>query len=246
MKKIIQKILSIFNYKIVPLKLPVDFENEFKRIHKLCRPYTMTSNENMYALYMAIKYIADNNIPGDLIECGVWKGGSAMLMAYTLLENENKTKNIYLYDTFAGMAEPSEIDISRVNSSSAYKIWKKRKKKNYNAWCYSSFNEVSANMLKTKYPRKKIFLVEGKVENTIPKIAPEKISLLRLDTDWYKSTKHELIHLFPRLSKGGVLIIDDYGSWEGARKATDGYIQKNNIKILLNRIDGTARMGIKL
>jgi hypothetical protein len=86
----------------------------------------------------------------------------------------------------------------------------------------------------------------GKVEDTIPADIPEKIALLRLDTDWYESTKHELIHLFPRLQKGGVLIIDDYGFWKGARKAVDEYFAENNIQILLNRIDDTGRMAIKL
>jgi O-methyltransferase len=80
----------------------------------------------------------------------------------------------------------------------------------------------------------------------LPEFAPECISLLRLDTDWYESTRHELIHLFSRISKGGVIIIDDYGHWKGAREAVDEYIRENNIKILLNRIDYTGRIGVKI
>jgi hypothetical protein len=84
------------------------------------------------------------------------------------------------------------------------------------------------------------------VEETIPQHAPEQISVLRLDTDWYSSTKHELMHLFPRLSKNGVLIIDDYGHWAGARKAVDEYFADQTIQPLLNRIDQTGRACIKV
>ena len=84
------------------------------------------------------------------------------------------------------------------------------------------------------------------MEETIPTHIPHAISLLRLDTDWYESTKHELTHLFPLLSPGGVIIIDDYGHWQGAKKAVDEYFEENKIKILLNRIDYTGRIGVKL
>ena len=77
----------------------------------------------------------------------------------------------------------------------------------------------------------------------IPKYLPGEIALLRLDTDWYKSTQHELIHLYPLLVGSGVLIIDDYGHWQGAKKAVDEYFSDK--KILLNRIDYTGRISIK-
>jgi hypothetical protein len=97
----------------------------------------------------------------------------------------------------------------------------------------------------TGYPSDLINYVEGKVEETIPVNAPDQISLLRLDTDWYESTKHELIHLYPRLVEGGVLIIDDYGHWQGARRAVDEYIEENNLPLLLCRIDYTGRITVK-
>ncbi len=100
-------------------------------------------------------------------------------------------------------------------------------------------------MLSTGYPKEKIHLIKGKVEDTIPENIPKEIALLRLDTDWYESTKHELIHLFPLLKPNGILIIDDYGHWEGARKAVDEYISDNNIHILLNRIDYSGRISVK-
>ena len=84
------------------------------------------------------------------------------------------------------------------------------------------------------------------MEDTIPKNSPEKISILRLDTDWYESTKHELEYLFPRLSSGGILIIDDYGHFKGAKKAVDEYFTKNKIQYFLNRIDYTGRLIVKI
>jgi len=116
----------------------------------------------------------------------------------------------------------------------------------FNEWCYSPLEEVQKNLYSTNYPKEKITFIKGKVEETIPNIIPEKISILRLDTDWYESTYHELMHLFPRLSKGGVLIIDDYGHWKGSREAVDKYLKENEISMLLNRIDYTGRIGVKV
>jgi len=105
--------------------------------------------------------------------------------------------------------------------------------------------EVRHNLSNVGYPDDRIKLVKGLVEATLPNKAPSKIALLRLDTDWYESTRHELIHLYPRLAQRGVLIIDDYGHWEGAQKAVDEYIRDNNLPVLLNRIDYTGRIAIK-
>ena len=105
--------------------------------------------------------------------------------------------------------------------------------------------QVKRNLGSTGYDMASIKFIKGKVEQTIPREAPAQISLLRLDTDWYESTRHELVHPFPRLSVGGVLIIDDYGHWQGCRRATDEYFAENNISILLNRIDYTGRIAVK-
>lgn len=222
-------------------------ENEFWQIHELCKQYTMTSDERMYSLYKAVKYIALSGIKGDFVECGVWKGGSAMIIASTLELCGINDRKIILYDTFEGMSEPSEYDKKNAPTSNVDTIqefWKKSQNGNINQWCYSSIEEVKSNLLKTSYPFDMFELVKGKVEDTIPAIIPDNISLLRLDTDWYESTKHELIHLYPILSIKGILIIDDYGSWAGAKKAVDEYF--DNIPLLFNRVDSTGRIAIKL
>jgi len=106
--------------------------------------------------------------------------------------------------------------------------------------------EARANVLSTGYPAAKMAFVKGKVEDTIPASAPRQIALLRLDTDWFESTYHELVHLYPRLSPGGILIVDDYGYWQGARKAVDRYVEEQQLKLLLTRVDDSARMSVKM
>ena len=248
MKRSIKKIFDFFGIKIIAkkqLEYPKDMEPEFYDLYEKCKPYTMTSTERLYSVYKSIDYIVSNNIEGDIIECGVWKGGSSMMAALCLKKMGDVNRTIYLYDTYEGMALPSEKDVDYSNTS-AKKIWLENKKDKYNDWCYSPIEEVKINLESTKYPIEKIKFIKGKVEDTIPKTLPNKIALLRLDTDWYESTYHELQHLYPLLNQNAVLIIDDYGYWKGSRDATDQYFKENNIKILLNRIDNTGRVGIKL
>jgi len=221
-------------------------EVSFLEIYQKCRDFTITSMEKMYALYKAVEYVVKQRIPGDILECGVWKGGSCMLAAYTLLLLQNTERPIYLYDTFAGMTEPTGHDV-RFDGAAAPSLWAERKgQQNRSLWWDCSLAEVRDNLLATGYPSERLHFVEGPVERTIPDTAPERIAVLRLDTDWYQSTLHELRHLYPRLSPGGVLIIDDYGWWSGSRKATDQYWEENRISMLLCRVDSSgSRMGVK-
>lgn len=222
----------------------IDDDANFLKIYEKCKNYTMTPKPRMYALYQAINYIVKAKINGDLVECGVWKGGNTMLMAHTLLSLKVTNKNIYLFDTFTGMTKPTKEDFN-LRKSDFYAInkWRKLSRENCNLWAYSPLREVKENMFSTNYPQNNIIFVKGKVEKTIPNTAPKNISILRLDTDWYESTKHELKHLFPKLSKKGVLIIDDYGSWAGSKKAVDEYFK--NKAFLFNRIDEDSRLIIK-
>ena len=221
-------------------------EKDFSRIYELCRENTMTSPERMYCLYKGVKYILDNAIPGDFIECGVWKGGSAMLIAKLLSLYNVTNRKIILYDTYEGMSEPSELDRDYTGEPADSLLKKSSIEDQASVWCYSSFEEVKENISKTGIDPNQVHMIKGKVEDTIPSNVPaEKIALLRLDTDWYESTYHELVHLYPMLVEKGVLIIDDYGHWEGCRRAVDQYFAENNVRILLNRIDETGRIAIK-
>lgn len=205
----------------------------------------MTSVERMYGLYSSVNYVLQNNIEGAFVECGVWRGGSAMLIAKMLAKRNVVNRKIFLYDTFEGMTAPTEKDIS-LTGMVASDILDQRDKQNP-IWCVAGLDDVRANMNSTGYPAENIIYIEGKVEDTIPQNMPMgSIALLRLDTDWYESTKHELVHLFPKLVVNGIIIIDDYGHWQGCKKAVDEYFSEHKIHILLNRIDYTGRVGIKL
>jgi len=222
------------------IPVDVDMERDFLRLYRQCRPYTMTSMERMYGLYKALRYVAAFPVPGDVVECGVWRGGSAMLCAMVLKELAQTHRKLYLYDTFEGMPEPGDKDV-RFTGESARVRWERLS----GNWDRASLDEVTENMASTGYPTENVVLVRGKVEETIPKVAPGSISLLRLDTDWFESTYHELVHLFPRVSPHGVLIVDDYGHWLGAREAVDKYWAECGIKLLLHRIDFSGRLAVK-
>lgn len=241
-KQIVRRLFARYGYEITPKRgLPRDFtEQDITLVHQVM-PYTMTTPERIFGLRRAVEYISSNHISGAIVECGVWRGGSMMAIAKTLQQLDNTQYDLYLFDTFAGMPQPGEAD----GLFAQQKFEETKIGEDSSDWCYASLSEVKSVMDGTGYNQAKFHFVQGKVEETIPANAPDQIALLRLDTDWYESTKHELIHLFPRLSIGGVIIIDDYGKWAGARQAVDEYLLANNISLLLNRLDDTARIGVK-
>ncbi|MCI0376013.1 MAG: TylF/MycF family methyltransferase [Gemmataceae bacterium] len=221
-----------------PHEYPPDFEPDEIEICRSVADFTKTSPERVVALIRAVRYVVENSIAGDFVECGVWRGGSMMAVAHTLLRLGVRDRQLWLFDTFAGMTEPTEADVSACGASAHAEFQSQR--------LHVSLDDVQKNLYATGYDRHSISFVAGKVEDTIPASAPRAIALLRLDTDWYESTKHELVHLFPLLVRGGVLILDDYGYWQGARKAADEYFRAQKTCILLNRIDFTARVAVKL
>jgi len=207
-KNLIHKSANLLGFQIVKTSNQdpvVNQDRRFIRIYNQCKDYSMTSKERMYSLYKAVEYIVSSKIPGDFVECGVWKGGSSMMVAYTLAELGATDRKIYLYDTFAGMTMPTENDrsIHNDNPQDVMDTWKRLQDNNHNNWAFAPLSLVKQNLSKTGYPMKNILFVQGKVEETIPGTVPKKIACLRLDTDWYESTKHELNHLFPLLSEGG-------------------------------------------
>lgn len=218
----------------------------FMAIHELCRDFTCTNMARMYVLYRAVDFIVAADIPGDIVECGVWRGGSAMLCAHALIERSSMERKIWLYDTFEGMSAPSDHDRDW-QGQGVRRHWEELERPDGGSdWDYAPFENVQNSMAETGYPDEKTVFVKGKVEDTIPDTAPERIALLRLDTDWYESTYHELVHLFPRVSRGGVIIIDDYGYWKGQKQAVDRYFREQGISLLLNRVDYGMRVGVKL
>jgi O-methyltransferase len=245
-KAAIRKSLRMLGFDIVRLnrggpEYPPDFRSEETAIIREVRPWTVTSIERLYTLIQAVRYVSSNRIEGAVVECGVWKGGSMAAVARALLQLRDLERDLYLFDTFEGMSDPTEKDIDYEG-----KLATDVMRENPAFKCADAPLELVKKVLRqTGYPEEKIHFVKGKVEETLPGHAPDSISLLRLDTDWYESTMHELVHLFPRLSENGVVIIDDYGHWRGSRQACDQYFAENHVPILLNRIDYTGRIALK-
>jgi O-methyltransferase len=221
-----------------------------RRIVERALPYSMTGVARLLAVVDAVRYCQARQIPGDFAECGVWRGGAVLAMILTLQDTGATDRDIHLYDTFEGMTAPTAEDVSRLDGP-ALDEWHAAQRAGRRAWEASfgpdAFSEAALRSLlsDTGYPSDRLHVVRGRVEDTLPAAAPERLALLRLDTDWYESTRHELTHLFPRLGTGGVLILDDYGHWQGARKAADEYFSAEHPALLLNRIDYTGRMAIK-
>ena len=245
-KTTIHKSLRLFGLDVIRFRppgeaYPPDFSPEEIEIVRKVRPWTMTTPERIFAVIQATRYVTSNKIPGAIVECGVWKGGSMAAIATTLVQLQDVRRDLYLFDTFEGMPEPTANDIEYSGKHATQVL-----REEVGTRCDGApLEEVQRVLFATGYPQNKIHFVRGKVEDTIPESTPDSISLLRLDTDWYESTRHELIHLFPRLSKAGVIIVDDYGHWKGSRQACDEYFAHHCIPILLNRIDYTGRMALK-
>lgn len=205
-----------------------------ERIYSTCKPITMLSKERIFANISSVEKIIQDNIPGDIIEIGVWKGGS-MLAMILALEELNQTRNIKLYDTFEGMTAPTNKDYDmKGNSAESFKNDALIK-------AYAPLEVVKNNIYSNIKNSHNISFIKGDILNT--SIFPDSISILRLDTDWYESTKFELENFYPLVHSGGAIIIDDYGHWAGAKLAVDEFIAGKNIELL--KIDYTGRMFFK-
>jgi O-methyltransferase len=206
------------------------------------KPWTMTSPEKLNALILAVRHVARHQVPGDVVECGVWRGGSMQATARTLLEAGDTSRHLYLFDTFEGMPPPTEQDKRQDGRSAADLL--AANEKTSGVWAVATLDDVRNGMARTGYPDDHVHYVPGLVEETVPAQAPERIAVLRLDTDWYASTKHELETLYPRLVSGGVLLIDDYGWWQGSRKAVDEFLAATGEPLLLLRM-AEGRIAVK-
>lgn len=246
LRKAKKKIFSVF-FEKEKHSFPVEASQKDIECLKFCMPFTMTSVSRLYATLSAVKFVVNNSLEGDFVECGVWRGGNSMVMAKTLIDLNESNRNIYLFDTFEGMTAPKSMDFDYSGSTAQSQLDQANKEEGNNIWCMAGIDDVRSNMFLTGYSQNHIHFVKGDVAETLENKSniPNKISLLRLDTDWYESTKKELEVLFPRLVRSGVCIIDDYGHWHGARKAVDEYLAEHNIFPLIHVTDYTGRVFLK-
>jgi O-methyltransferase len=245
------KLLSVVGLKLVrpgdPLKrFPVEIGEADKRVFRYVRGKRLStaSDERLFATIMACRYVVEHNVAGDFVECGVWRGGNSIIAA-GVFQAMTSSKKVWLFDTFAGMTAPTGVDVNFRGESADVKF-PTTLKGDHSDWCYAPVDEVKCNFADFGVLDERVVFVKGDVAETLTRATelPATISVLRLDTDWYESTRVELEALYPRLTRGGVLIIDDYGHWGGARKAVDEYFT-GRARPFLQYIDQTARIGIK-
>ncbi len=248
MKRLVKGALARLGWELLPrgqrdAQSLADLSDADRAIAHRVSPYTLTGMDRRASLILAVDHLVRQRIAGDIVECGVWRGGSMMAVALALLARGDATRALYLYDTFEGMTPPTDADRAHGGETAADQL--ARTARGDGVWCEAGLDDVRANVGSTGYPRERVHFVKGPVEQTIPATMPGPIALLRLDTDWYESTRHELQHLYPRLVPGGLLIIDDYGHWQGARQAVDEYFADSPQPVFLHRIDYTARLLVK-
>lgn len=228
--------------------VPVEFTNEEKDLFSYVKEknLSMASDERLFTTMMACKHALERGIEGDFVECGVWRGGNALLAA-GIFKLHGSTQKVYLFDTFEGMTEPTIHDKETQTDKKAVSEFNENQKTPGQHWYFALIEEVKNNFSRAKLLRDNIIFVKGDVLKTLDNGSnlPSRISVLRLDTDWYESTKKELEVLYPKVGLGGVLIIDDYGHWSGARKATDEYFHKYGKRPFLQYTDYTGRVGVK-
>jgi O-methyltransferase len=242
----VRRVARRFGFDIVRLPtsepaavFPVDLDEADAALFREVQPYTLTGIERVVALRDAVRYVVAAGVEGAVVECGVWKGGSMLVVARTLLSLGVRDRDLYLFDTFTTMPPPGDADVD---------AWGVPAADYYDEAIAEPFyafdqDEVRRLLVGTGYPEERLHFVKGMVEDTIPAHAPERVALCRLDTDWYVSTAHELRHLVPRIPAGGVVIVDDYGHFAGSRKALDEHLAEHG-PVLLHRIDYSGRLFV--
>jgi hypothetical protein len=202
-----------------------------------CQPFSYLSVERFNNNINSVNFVNANNIEGDIVEIGVYKGGSMLAM---MLANEMSgiNRHFHLYDTFEGMTPATDVD-KDLNGIDATKLME------VNSYfrCIAPLDQVQTLIKNnTNISSERIHYYVGDVCKT--QLFPEKIAILRLDTDWYESTKFELEHFYDRVVSGGIVIIDDYGHWQGCKKAVDEFM-KSHPSINLQQIDYTGVFFLK-
>jgi O-methyltransferase len=228
-----------------------DLDASMRSIMDAARPYTVAPPERLAALCSSVDYVVQHKLPGAFVECGLWRGGSLYAVALRLCQLGVRDRELIGFDTFAGMTEPTEHDVDYTGapaaqppiletlSHAAARVFGSPGP----AQPGTSREEVLALLTSSGYHAARIRLVEGPVEETLPEHAPDAVALLRLDIGWYEPTRHAVEHLYPRLCEGGVLLLNDYGHYQGARKAVDDHLAGH--RILLQRIDYSGRLAVK-
>jgi hypothetical protein len=246
LRRSVQRLVNGFGYQIVRNQSAREqtqlqsIDPEFIELYEKCQAFSSLGIGRLTDLYMAANYVIDRGVPGDFVECGVGMGGVGSLWA-SVLARSSEDRGLYLFDTYEGAPSPGVLDEFIGSSESAKERWQRIK--NQTDWTQFTVQSIKSLIAASGLPSEQIHLVPGLVQDTIPDHAPDKISLLHLDTNYYDSTIHELRNLLPRLSKFGVLAIDDYGNLPGVKKAVDEYVADTNMQLFFTT-HGTGRIAV--
>ena len=227
---------------VKPAEIPAAIWDVIIRIYT--SQLTMVSLERLIATANSAIYVCKNNLPGAFVECGVWRGGNAIL-ATKIFEFYGKENNVYLYDTFDGMVPPTTEDFSPIIGS-AEEIFA-AKEADGEKWCFATVDDVVQNFDQFTAPLSNVVIIKGDVLETLSLSVnvPNQIAILRLDTDWYESTRYEMQILFPRVISQGIIMFDDYGFWGGHQKAINEYFVDKGLNPHMSYVDESCRLIVK-
>ena len=203
----------------------------FAELHRLVGPYSMASRARLRGLYRAVRRVVREGIPGDVVECGTARGGSAALMGLTL-NRLRAERRLWVFDTFEGLPPPSDADPDRAIAQQ------------FIGECRGDLEEVEG-LFRSLGIRGATTFVKGLFQDTLPVTPIGSIAVLHLDGDWHDSVMSCFEHLYSRVSPGGIIQIDDYGHWAGARKATDAFLSRHAPGVRLRYVDYTGRQMTK-
>jgi O-methyltransferase len=222
-----------------------DDEAEVRKVLPLVRNYTMVSFERLATLWLQVQYLDHHNVSGAFVECGVWRGGAVALMALAHLHSVSSAwRQMHLFDSWQGLPEP-DADLDG-KSAVEYAGGARNGALRSVDRCVASLEETR-DLLESKvlYPSSLIHYHAGWFQETVPHTEVGEIALLRLDGDWYESTRICLEHLYTNVVSGGVVVLDDYGLWAGCRRATDEFLVRQPHPIMLHHIDYSGRYFLK-
>jgi hypothetical protein len=204
---------------------------EFSSLYRRVRAHTMCSNARLRGLYRAVQYVVSHEIEGDIVECGSARGGSAALMALTL-QKLHASRKIWLFDTFDGLPAPT-VDDPDFELADLF-----------TGTCVGTLDEVG-ELFRRLNVANNVEFVKGLFQQTLPAAPISRIAVLHIDGDWYESVRACLDSLYDQVVPGGVIQLDDYGYWKGARKAVDEFLDQRGIQTPLHRLDYSGRFFIR-
>jgi O-methyltransferase len=216
-----------FYLQNVHLSSPRSFLNAFQmmRLVYRVRGYTAVFVPRLVALYKLSEEINLRSLPGDIVECGVYNGGSAAIMA-SHCETSPVDRNVWLFDSFEGLPKPTDKDGDEAPA--------------YEGWCHGDLSKVKKVLRKLRIPESRVHIIKGWFQDTFPSVRIGDIAILHIDADWYESVKLCLEKFYDSVQPGGYIVLDDYGDWEGCRIATDEFLKQHSLDVKLIQVDYTG------